>query len=280
MIKLNNVSFHYNEEKMIFDNVTTMFKKNRITGLIGRNGSGKSTLLSLINTLLKVNNGEITYDEEIIFENQKILDEISYIYSQYPIVGNLKTKKLLKFRAKNDNKFNYDKAIKYLELFGINMNDRTNKLSRGETSIVHAIIGLSMETGVVIFDEVELGMDDERKEIFYEQILVNQQDDPKTVIIATNVFSSTKEIFEDIKLIHNNKIIIDSNYEKFLNQYVVYTTNDINEINDIEYSLIEEKASYYKVLVKHNDLKNKNQGIKDKPTLELLFEILTKEQTI
>ncbi|VEU79955.1 ATP-binding cassette domain-containing protein [Haploplasma axanthum] len=278
MIKVDKVSFGYTKDKIIFNDLTTTFKTNKITGLIGRNGSGKTTLISLINTLLVTNSGIITFDDSLIFENEKVLDEIATVRSVYPILYGNKVKKGLKIFKKNNSRFDIEKAINLLNIFNLDPNKKMNKLSRGEASIFYAIVGLSISTRVIIFDEVELGMDDEKKNIFYEQILLDQQENPKTIIISTNVFSNTKEIFDEVKLIHKNEIILDDSYQTILNDYIVYTYKDKSEIYNFDYRIIEKTNTYIKVLLKSEDAIKVSEGLKDKPSLELLFEILTRNE--
>ena len=45
---LKNVSFGYNKDKNIFNNLNIEFNENKIIGIQGDNGSGKSTLVDLI----------------------------------------------------------------------------------------------------------------------------------------------------------------------------------------------------------------------------------------
>jgi len=58
MITLNNISIHFNGEKL-FDNISfTIGDKDRI-GLVGKNGAGKSTLLKILYGQLSQDNGTI-----------------------------------------------------------------------------------------------------------------------------------------------------------------------------------------------------------------------------
>lgn len=52
-IKIKNLSFSYNSQNVIFDNLSLEFDSNWKLGLIGRNGKGKTTLLKLLSGELK-----------------------------------------------------------------------------------------------------------------------------------------------------------------------------------------------------------------------------------
>ena len=47
-IQFENVSFGYNQDKNVINNVSIQVKKNNITAIIGESGSGKSTLADLL----------------------------------------------------------------------------------------------------------------------------------------------------------------------------------------------------------------------------------------
>ena len=63
MIKLNNISFSYNNSHQIFSDMSFEFKEG-IYYITGKNGSGKTTLLKLIMGLLKPSKGEIIINNQ------------------------------------------------------------------------------------------------------------------------------------------------------------------------------------------------------------------------
>ena len=78
MIKINNLSFAYGENK-IFDKFSLEIDE-RITFLMGKNGAGKTTLLKLIHGDLKDYSGEIVSDEAYMLSQSFMLfDELSAI---------------------------------------------------------------------------------------------------------------------------------------------------------------------------------------------------------
>lgn len=48
MVELRGVSFGYQSDKNVLDNLNLRLKEGRFYGLLGMNGSGKTTLLKLI----------------------------------------------------------------------------------------------------------------------------------------------------------------------------------------------------------------------------------------
>ncbi len=67
-IKLENVSFSYEENKPVLKNVSAQFEKGKSYALVGASGSGKSTLLNLLMASNHGYDGNIFYDENELRE--------------------------------------------------------------------------------------------------------------------------------------------------------------------------------------------------------------------
>jgi len=65
ILEINNVSFGYDEKKII-SNINLELNKNELVSLLGVSGSGKSTLFNIIAGLLKPETGSIIYKDKDI----------------------------------------------------------------------------------------------------------------------------------------------------------------------------------------------------------------------
>jgi len=59
VLNINNLTFYYRKEELIYNNFSLSLHKNEIISIIGKSGSGKSTLFELITGNLKAKNGII-----------------------------------------------------------------------------------------------------------------------------------------------------------------------------------------------------------------------------
>ena len=62
-IYMDNISFHYNSDEIVIDNLSLHIEAGRTTALVGPSGGGKTTLCRLIPNYYKIQNGEIRIDE-------------------------------------------------------------------------------------------------------------------------------------------------------------------------------------------------------------------------
>ncbi|CAM3510785.1 ABC transporter ATP-binding protein [Pseudostreptobacillus hongkongensis] len=61
-VRFNNMTFGYNENKIILDDLNLYAKPGQKLAFVGSTGAGKTTITNLINRFYDVNSGEITYD--------------------------------------------------------------------------------------------------------------------------------------------------------------------------------------------------------------------------
>ncbi len=82
VLNIQNVTFGYRKEKLIYDNFSLTLKKGEICAIVGASGSGKSTLFELITNNLKPFNGSIdTKKIACIYQ-----DPYSSFHPTYPII--------------------------------------------------------------------------------------------------------------------------------------------------------------------------------------------------
>lgn len=88
-IKIENLTFSYEEDRNLFENLDLNIEPNKITAIVGRSGEGKSTILSLINRFYNVENNKIfidgidinNYDEITIRSNIAYIQQSPYIFN-------------------------------------------------------------------------------------------------------------------------------------------------------------------------------------------------------
>ena len=78
MIELIRLQKSFGEKKVL-SGVNLTIPDGSIFGLVGINGAGKSTLLRLLAGVLRADGGQILFDGEEIFENEKKKREIFFL---------------------------------------------------------------------------------------------------------------------------------------------------------------------------------------------------------
>ena len=89
IIQGKNVTFNYNREK-IFDSINFDIFHKEFLGIIGPNGGGKTTFIKILLGLLKIDKGEISYPNPILFAHKKdfgYVPQNTHININFPIMA-------------------------------------------------------------------------------------------------------------------------------------------------------------------------------------------------
>src|SRR5690606_17538054 len=194
-IEMKNVTLKFGKFEALKD-ISLALEVGKIHGLIGRNGAGKTSLLSLLAAFREPTTGQIEIDGEPVFENPEKMQQISFIYEKDYADEYEKIPALLEFPERYRPNYDKDYANHLLKRFKLPLDKPAHKLSKGMQSALNVVIGLASRTPVTIFDEAYLGMDAPARQIFYEEILADQAEYPRTFILSTHLVSEMDYLFD------------------------------------------------------------------------------------
>ena len=101
-IELKNVSFSYDGENNIIDDMSLVIPKGKTVAFVGKSGSGKTTLVSLISKLYEVTGGELYLDDKNINDLSKdALRKNIALINQFPYIFDSSIRKNLSISNEN-----------------------------------------------------------------------------------------------------------------------------------------------------------------------------------
>ena len=207
MIKINNISFGYEENQTVLNNYSLNIKKGEWVTILGHNGSGKSTLSKLLVGLYKVNKGHIFIDDIELTEDSvyDIREKIGIVF-QNPdnqFVGST-VRDDIAFSLENRN-VPYEQMLERVEQTATKVKmdkflDREpHRLSGGEKQRV-AIAGvLAQGAKIIILDEATAMLDPQGRLSMMELITEISKDEETTIIMITHHLDEA---------IHSDRIVV------------------------------------------------------------------------
>lgn len=194
MLKIENLSFSYSDNKKILNNINLEIKKASFVSIIGHNGSGKSTLAKIISGILDAKDGIIYLDNlKISAENKKKQRKKVGLLFQNPdnqFVGS-NVKYDISFGLENEclkKDVILKKVLENAKKVGVyNLLDKSpEELSGGQKQRV-AIAGLlALNKDLFIFDEATSMLDKKGRDEIFKLIKKINTEDKKTVIMITH----------------------------------------------------------------------------------------------
>ncbi|SEN56624.1 ABC-2 type transport system ATP-binding protein [Amphibacillus marinus] len=203
MLKVNQISKTI-KGKVILNNISLDLKQGEIYGFVGRNGSGKTMLFRALSGLMKIDSGDIIYNnyklhhDVTVFPNLGITIENAGLYPEFTGFKNLQ------LLAKLNRKIG-DQEIKIaIKRVGLDPDDvRTfRKYSLGMKQRIVLAQAIMEKPELILLDEPTNSLDEEGVKLI-RQVIREEQERGAMVLLA----SHNKE---DIKLLADQVYYLDS----------------------------------------------------------------------
>lgn len=208
-IEIKDLSFSYDGEKTVLNDISATFKKHELISIVGESGCGKSTLASLLCGTTKGYIGSITIggveikdiDEKTLMNNITAVNFNSYIFA-----GTVRENLLIADKSAGDEKM--IEALKMVNLWSFlseqdgldtKLNQQGSNFSGGQRQRLSIARALLHNTPIYVFDEVTSNIDAESENDI--MTVIHNMAKIKTVILIShrleNVVGSDKILLLD-----------------------------------------------------------------------------------
>lgn len=193
-VEFRNVTFGYNEEHTVLENISLKIKRQEKIAIIGDNGEGKSTLIHLLLGLLIPKTGTIFFKENTMDdmglirwrEHFSLVSQKPYLFPD-TIKNNIDLEEQKSIKELEDLLSCYGMGT-FIEKFHGGMSYRiignSANLSGGERQKISFLRAMSKEADIVILDEGFSNCDEETRKLCRRILL--DPDLPKTVILISH----------------------------------------------------------------------------------------------
>lgn len=213
VIEVENLTKRYGSLAAV-DDVTVSIRENAIYGLLGRNGAGKTTLMSLLTGQEFATSGRIRVLGESPVENAHVLQRLSFIKESQRYPDDFRVKHVFRTAPWFFAHWDAEYADRLIDEFRLPVGQRIKKLSRGQLSSIGVIVGLASRAPITFFDEPYLGLDAVARQLFYDRLLEDYAEHPRTVILSTHLIDEVANLLEHVLVIDRGRILVDEGAEE------------------------------------------------------------------
>ena len=197
-------------EVTALDDVTFTLTGDKIYGLLGRNGAGKTTLMQLITGQNSGTSGDLMLFGERPYENERVLSRVVFIKESQTYPTAYQVRHVLSLAKRLFPNWDEDFAQSLVDDFDLPRKRKVRKLSRGMLSALGVTIGLAARAPLTFFDEPYLGLDAVARQLFYDRLLADYAENPRTVVLSTPLIAEVADLIEHVLLLDRGKLLLDA----------------------------------------------------------------------
>ena len=207
-IEFQHITKTFGDTRALED-VSLTLEEGKIYGLLGNNGAGKSTLLNILTGRLCPDSGTVTVDGAPA-GSDAALSRLFLVGEKNLYPDDMKVKRALDTAELFYPDFDRAYAENLAQQFGLPLNKKINGLSTGYGSIFRIVLGLSVNTPYVLFDEPVLGLDAQHRDLFYKLLVQKYAENPCTLVISTHLIAEVADLIEHTVIIRKGRILQDA----------------------------------------------------------------------
>jgi len=196
------------------DDVTLDIQDGIITGLLGRNGAGKTTFMSLATAQDRPSSGTISVHGHDPFERAATLEQLCFVRDNQRYPDDYKLKHAIRAASFSYPHWSQDTADRLIEQFRIPAKPVVKKFSRGQLSALGIVLGLASRSPITFFDEPYLGLDATARHIFYDELLRDYAEHPRTIILSTHLIDEMDRLLERVVILDRGRVVRHADVEE------------------------------------------------------------------
>lgn len=208
VIEVTDLTKRY-RDTLALDEVSFAIEENTIYGLLGRNGAGKTSVMSILTAQNSPTSGTVRVFGENPYENAKVLRRVCFVRESQKYPDDATARHAFRMASLFFPRWDQALADQLVDDFQLPLKKAIKKLSRGQLSAVGVIIGLASRAEITFFDEPYLGLDAVARQLFYDRLLADYAQHPRTIILSSHLIDEVANLLERVIVIDQGRIVMD-----------------------------------------------------------------------
>ena len=220
LIQARGLSFAYEAERWVVDDLSLQIERGTLAALIGANGSGKSTLIRLLAGLRSPNAGEVLISGQPLqaIPRKRLARSLAYVPQINPMIFPFTALEVVLTgrspftpRFHFENRLDVEKALKALATVGgAHLAPRpVTELSGGERQLVAVARALAQEPECLILDEPAAALDLKHRAGLIRILMQLRDRQGITALMVTHDLQLLDPAFDRVFAIHRGSLLAE-----------------------------------------------------------------------
>ena len=207
MVEVKNLTKQFGDFTALQD-ISLKVEKGSVYGLVGYNGAGKTTLLKNICGIYKPEKGEVLFEGENIFNNERKQKKLFFMPDDLYFGPYANMIKMADFYNGYYDNFNYSTFTRLIEAFGLDPKKRIAGFSKGMQRQAEMILALSTHPSLLLLDESFDGIDPQKRLLMKGLLKETIKENNTSVIISSHNLQELENLCDHIGIINGKKISV------------------------------------------------------------------------
>ncbi len=222
VIQIENLTYAYGRAEAVHD-LSFSVPPGRCYGLFGRNGAGKTTTMKCLLNLLRPQRGTVrVFGLEPAKNEVEVKRLLSYVPDQVVFYPWMSVRETLDYLASFRPRWNHKIEQEMFQRFGLDPNQRTGGLSKGQRTQVALIAAICPETDLLVLDEPTSGLDPIVRREFIEAVIgAYQQGVPgqRTILVSTHLITEFEGLIDEFTLVDHGRAVLTLDADQARERY-------------------------------------------------------------
>ncbi|WP_299119504.1 ABC transporter ATP-binding protein [uncultured Tenacibaculum sp.] len=240
MLKVNNISFSYSDEKPTLKDINFSLEKGEHLCVMGESGCGKSTLLKAIYGLLDLNEGKLYWNDiQILGPAHHLvpgMDFFKYVAQDFDLMPFISVseniKKFLSRFYPEEAEKRTQELLEVIEMTSF-ANEKVKNLSGGQQQRVAIARAIAKQPELLLLDEPFSQIDNFKKNSLRRKLFAYLKENNISCIVATHDGNDALSFADKMIVIKNHEVIANdtpaSLYKGLKQKYIASLFDDVNE---------------------------------------------------
>jgi len=221
-IQIENLSYAYGHTEAVHDLSLTV-QPGRCYGLFGRNGAGKTTTMKCLLNLLRPERGKVrVFGRDPAKEEVAVKRLLSYVPDQVAFYPWMTVRETLDYLTSFRPQWNRKTEQDLFEHFGLDPEQRTGNLSKGQRTQVALIAAVCPETDLLVLDEPTSGLDPIVRREFIEAVIGAYQEGipgKRTILVSTHLINEFEGLIDEFTIIDRGRAVLTMDSDQARERY-------------------------------------------------------------